>query len=198
MEQTLMFSPAGEEEHSTEMLKIFSQEAEQEMTVALKPAAEEEVDIMYFVDMYKELEALERRVMVQSLHIRQAKLEEGSGAYQPQEKLEEVGIQPAQGEMVEVKMSEEKVGQQLSEKTVELNFAEGWQVEATEEEDSLGDRDDLPICREEVQRSRLQKESQPWEKLDEIIEEIRRLMIRSIEAVNKGKLNNKGLAIAAE
>jgi hypothetical protein len=150
MEKTLMFSPAGEEEHSTEMLKIFSREVEQEMTVALKPAEEEEVDITYFVDMYKELEALERRVMVQSLHIRHAKLEEASGAYHPQEKLEEVGIQPAQGEMVEFKLSEEKVGKQLSEKTVELNFAEGWQVEATEEEDRLGDRDDLPICREEV------------------------------------------------
>jgi hypothetical protein len=193
-----MFSPAGEEEYSTEMLNIFSQEAEQEMTVALKPIAEEEVDVTYFVDMYKELESLERRVMVQRFHIRQAKSEEGSGAYQPQEKLEEVGIQPAQGEMVEVKMSEEKVGQQLSEKTVEMNFAEGWQVEAIEEEDRLGDRDDLPICREEVQRSRLKKESQPWEQLDEIIEEIRRLMIRSIEAVNKGNLNNKGLVIETE
>jgi hypothetical protein len=65
-----MFSPAGEEEYSTEMLNIFSQEAEQKMTVALKPIAEEEVDVMYFVDMYKELESLERRVMVQRFHIR--------------------------------------------------------------------------------------------------------------------------------
>jgi hypothetical protein len=193
-----MFSPAGEEEYSTEMLNIFSQENEQEMTVALKPIAEEEVDVTYFVDMYKELESLERRVMVQRFHIRQAKSEEGSGAYQPQEKLEEVGIQPAQGEMVEFKISEEQVGQHLSEKTVELNFAEGWKVEAIEEEDRMGDRDDLPICREEVQRSRLKKESQPWEQLDEMIEEIRRLMIRSIEAVNKGNLNNKGLVIATE
>jgi hypothetical protein len=46
----------------------------------------------------------------------------------------------------------------------------------------MGDLVDLPICREEVQWSRLQKESQPWEQLDEIIEEIRRLMIRSAEA----------------
>jgi hypothetical protein len=49
-----------------------------------------------------------------------------------------------------------------------------------------------------VQQSRLKKESQPWEQLDEIIEEIRGLMIRSIEAVNKGNLNNKGLVIATE
>jgi hypothetical protein len=34
-EQTLMFSPAEGEEHSTELLKIFSQEVEQEMTAAL-------------------------------------------------------------------------------------------------------------------------------------------------------------------
>jgi hypothetical protein len=78
------------------LLKIFSQEAETEMTAALEPAAEEEADNMDFVDLYEELEALERRVMVQSLHIQQAKLEEGRGAYQPQEELEEVIIMPAQ------------------------------------------------------------------------------------------------------
>jgi hypothetical protein len=82
-EQTLMFSPAEEEEHSTELLKIFSQEDEQEMTAALESAAEEEADNIDFVDLYEELEALERRVIVQSMHIQQAKLEIGGGAYQP-------------------------------------------------------------------------------------------------------------------
>jgi hypothetical protein len=81
VEQTLMVSQEEKDEHSTEWLKIFSQEVETWMTVALKPAAEEEVDNMDFVDLCEELEALERRVMVQSLHIQQAKLEEGSGAY---------------------------------------------------------------------------------------------------------------------
>jgi hypothetical protein len=61
----------------------------------------------------------------------------------------------------------------------------------------MGDLVDLPICREEVQWSRLQKESQPWEKLDEIIEEIIKLMIKSIEAVSKGKLSRGKPAIAA-
>jgi hypothetical protein len=67
MEQTLMSTPAEGEEHSEELLKIFSQEAEQEMTAALEPAAEEEADNIDFVDLYAELESLERRVMVQNL-----------------------------------------------------------------------------------------------------------------------------------
>jgi hypothetical protein len=44
VEQTLMFSQGEKDERSTEWLKIFSQEAETEMTAALKPAAEEEAD----------------------------------------------------------------------------------------------------------------------------------------------------------
>jgi hypothetical protein len=44
---------------------------------------------------------------------------------------------------------------------------------------------------------RLHKESQPLEQLDMIIEEIRRLMIRSAEAVSKGKLSRGEPAIAA-
>jgi hypothetical protein len=48
MEQTLMSTPTEGEEHSEELLKIFSQEVEQEMTAALEPAAEEEADSMDF------------------------------------------------------------------------------------------------------------------------------------------------------
>jgi hypothetical protein len=58
------------EENSKELLNIFSQEAEQEMTVSLKLAAEDETYSMDFADLYEELKALERRVMVQNLHIR--------------------------------------------------------------------------------------------------------------------------------
>ena len=43
---------------------------------------------MDFADLYEELEALEKRVMVQSFHIQQTKLEAGSGKYYPGEKLE--------------------------------------------------------------------------------------------------------------
>jgi hypothetical protein len=36
------------------------------MTAVLEPATEEEADNIDFVDLYEELEALERRVIVQS------------------------------------------------------------------------------------------------------------------------------------
>jgi hypothetical protein len=119
MEQTLMSTPAEGEENSEEWLKIFSQEAEQEMTVALKPAAEEETDNMDFVDLYEELESLERRVMVQILHIRQVKLEADGGAYQPEEWLEGVGDMPTQEELTEANLSEEETEQQLNDETTE-------------------------------------------------------------------------------
>jgi hypothetical protein len=124
---------------------------------------------------------------------------EDEGESQSEEQLEEDGIQLAQGEMEEVSLSEKVTEQQVSQedKTVELNFAVGWQVEATEEEDNMGDRDDLPICREEVQWSRMQKESQPWEQLDKDIEEIRRLMSRSaVEIASEEKLSRRRPAIA--
>jgi hypothetical protein len=56
--------PKEKKEHSTEFLKIFSQEAEIEMTATLESATEEEADNMDFVDLYEELEALKKRVMV--------------------------------------------------------------------------------------------------------------------------------------
>jgi hypothetical protein len=197
VEQTLMFSQGEKEEHSKEWLKIFSQEAEQEMTAALKPAAEEEADNMDFVDLCEELEALERRVMVQSLHIQQAKLEEGSGAYQPQEKLEEAGSMPA-GEMAAAELPQEEAEQQFSEETAELESAAEWPLSATKrDKDSMGDQADLPIEKTEVQQRRLHTKSQPLEQLDEIIEEIRRLMIRSAEAVSKEKLSRREPARAA-
>jgi hypothetical protein len=43
----------------------------------------------------------------------------------------------------------------------------------------------------------MQKESQPWEQLDEEIEEIRRLMIRLVEAVSKGEMRRGEPSIAA-
>jgi hypothetical protein len=68
-------------EHSKELPKIFNQEAETEMTTTLKPAKEEETGRMDFVDLYEELESLERRGMVQILHIRKVKLEEDEEVY---------------------------------------------------------------------------------------------------------------------
>jgi hypothetical protein len=74
-EKTSKSSQTKEGEHYEVWLKIFNQEAEQEMTVALKPTTEEEADIMEFVDVYKEIESLERRVNMQSRHIQQVKME---------------------------------------------------------------------------------------------------------------------------
>jgi hypothetical protein len=87
------------EEHLAELLKNFSLGVEQKMTAALEPATEEEADNIDFVELYEELESLERRVNMQSRHIQQTKWETGGGAYQPGEKLEEVGVEPTQEEM---------------------------------------------------------------------------------------------------
>jgi hypothetical protein len=43
--------------------------------------------------------------MVQKLHIQQAKLEAGSGAYQLGKKMEEAGIQLAEGQMEAMELS---------------------------------------------------------------------------------------------
>jgi len=61
--------------------------------------------------------------------------------------------------MEEEKLSKGEAEKRLSDKTPKLNFAIEWQVEATKEEDNMGDQDDLPIFKEEVQWSRIQKES---------------------------------------
>jgi hypothetical protein len=61
----------------------------------------------------------------------------------------------------------------------------------------MGDQDDLPIDKEEVQEKKLHKENQPEEKLDRVIEEIRKMMVRSIaEAVGKENLNRGEPTIA--
>ena len=75
-------------------------------------------------------------------------------------------------------MTEQQV---IQREIAELNFAAEWQLEAIDkdEEDGMGDHDDLPICRKFLQLGRLQKQDQPLEQLDAVIEEIRRLMLRS-------------------
>jgi hypothetical protein len=69
---------------------------------------------------------------------------------------------------------------------------------STREENDMGGQDDLPTDKEELQPRRLHKKSQPLEQLDRVIEEIRKLMLRSVqEVVNKGELNRREPAIAA-
>jgi hypothetical protein len=65
-------------------------------------------------------------------------------------------------------------------------------------ENRKGDLVDLPICREEVQPRRLHKESKPLESAGRVIEEIRRLMLRSaVEFSSKEKLSGRKPTIAA-
>jgi hypothetical protein len=101
-------------------------------------------------------------------------------------------------ELEEDSLSEEIVEKQLSDEPAELESAAEWQVKATEEENNMGDQDDLPFDvyeEEELQPSRLHKESQPAEQLEEVIEEIRELMLKSAkEVVSKEKLNRGGPA----
>jgi hypothetical protein len=76
---------------------------------------EEEADSMSFVDLCEQIEALERRVIVQGMHIQQVKMEADAGeAYQPKEQLEGVGLEPTQGEMAEAKLPQEEAEQQVS------------------------------------------------------------------------------------
>jgi hypothetical protein len=129
VEQTLMFAQGEEEkEHSGELLKIFSQEAEQEVTAVLEAAEseEEEPDNIDFVDLCTELEALEGRVMVQSLHIQQVKLEMDGRIFQSEEQLEEARNMPVQGELAEANLSRREAEQRLGEETAKFKFAAGW------------------------------------------------------------------------
>jgi hypothetical protein len=91
-----------DDEHSEEWLSIFGQETEKTATWEFAAAEEEEADNICFVDLYEKIEALERRVKVQGVHIQQVKLE-------------------------------------------------------ADEEESMGDHDDLPNCRKFLQLRRLQK-----------------------------------------
>jgi len=64
------------EEHSVELLKNFSQGAEQEITIECEPTVEEEtIDSMDLVDLFEALKALERRVKMKKHLIQQVKLE---------------------------------------------------------------------------------------------------------------------------
>jgi hypothetical protein len=192
VEQTLLFSQGAKDKHSTRLLKIFNQEDEAEMTTTLKPIAERELYIIDFIGLCEELESLEKRAIVKSLHIQQIRLETDGGAYQPQEQLDGVGLEKTQGERAATKLSHVEVEKNLSDKTTELNFAEEWPASPTEEGNNRGDHDDLPTGMTKLQKRRLHTGNQPWEQLDEVIEEIRRLMIRSTEAVNNEKLSRRG------
>jgi hypothetical protein len=58
-----------DDEHSEEWLNIFSQETEKTATGEFAEEEEEEADIISLADLYEQIEALKRRVKVQSVHI---------------------------------------------------------------------------------------------------------------------------------
>jgi hypothetical protein len=84
-----------------------------------------------------------------------------------------------QEELTEGNLSEKEAEKQLSDETAELEVATGWENNATKKEDDMGDQYDLPIDKEELQQRRQHKKIQPLEQLDRVIEEIRRLKLRS-------------------
>jgi hypothetical protein len=65
------------------------------------------------------------------------------------------------------------------------------QVKLETDEGGMGDHDDLPMCQKFLQLRRLQKQSQPLEQLDEVIEEIRRLMLGSAETASEERLSRR-------
>jgi hypothetical protein len=87
-------------------------------------------------------------------------------------------------------MTEKHVGQ---EGTTELKSPTEWQLKATDEdeEDSMGDHSNLPMCKKNLQLRRPHKQDQPLEQLDEVIEEIRRLMLKSADTASRGEAEQK-------
>ena len=55
-------------EHSVELLKIFSQEAEREITTTSEFVAVEEAENKYFVELCEEFESLQSRINMKSSH----------------------------------------------------------------------------------------------------------------------------------
>jgi hypothetical protein len=97
------------------------------------------------------LEDLERRVVVQIMHIQQAKLEADGGSYQHGEQLEEVGMDPAR-ELTGANMLEEITEQNPNdEESMEVETAVEWQAKETKDEgNGMGDPCDLPMDKEEM------------------------------------------------
>jgi hypothetical protein len=141
------------------------------------------------------LEALERRVIVKSMHIQQAKLEIDGGAYYPKEQLEEVGVEPTQEDLKELIYQRRKLSNSSVMRLQNWSLQQGGNLMPQKEEDNMGDRYDLPFHqhKEEMQQSSLhERRNQLVEQLEEVIEEVRELMLRSTqETSSKEKLSRR-------
>jgi hypothetical protein len=71
------------------------------------------------------------------------------------------------------------------------------QVKLEMDEEGMGDHDDLPNGQNFFQLRRLQELDQPREQLDELIEDINRMMLGSVQTTSKEKLGGEKAATEA-
>jgi hypothetical protein len=76
-----MFVPIEGEEHSTESIVIFNEEAKQEMTATLGSVEKGEEKNIEFFNLCEEFEYIERRVEMKGMGIQEAKLKEDEGPH---------------------------------------------------------------------------------------------------------------------
>ena len=72
------------------------------------------------------------------------------------------------------------------------------QVKLEADEEGMGDHSDLPNWKKNLQLRRLHEQSQPLELLDEVIEIIREMMIRSTDTTSEEKLGRKVATTVAQ
>jgi hypothetical protein len=170
MAKTAQAEMKEENERSEEQLNSFSQRAESAVALELTAEEAKEQAGRFITPWEMELEMLEDWLN---------------------------NPEPAR-ELAEIELSEKVAEQKVSqEETAELKSAAEWQLEATDEEEGMGDHGDLPMCQKILQLGRLHDPSQPWEQLDEVIEDIRRLMLRSAETASEERLGRRKEAAAA-
>jgi hypothetical protein len=103
-------------------------------------------------------------------------------------------------ELVEFELSEKRMTEQQvsQEETAELKSTAEWKLEAIDkdEEGSIGDHGDLPNGQKFLQLRRL-NEDQPLEQLDEVIIEIRELMLKSVDTASREQLRRRKEAAVA-
>jgi hypothetical protein len=195
----------GENEHSEECLIAFSQEAEE--AVALELTAEEAGGKEHSEEWLNDFSqgAEKKEAVALKLAAKEAKEQAGRFITPWEMELEMLkdwlnNPGPTR-ELTEVELSEKVTEQPASQReTAEQRSATEWQLEATDEdeEEGMGDHDDLPNCRKFLQLRRLQKRDQPLEQLDKEIEDIRRLMLRSAETASEEQLSRRKEAAAAQ
>jgi hypothetical protein len=71
-------------------------------------------------------------------------------------------------------------------------------VKLETDEGGMGDHGDLLMCQNFLQLRRLHEQNQPLEQLDEVIEEIKKLMLGSARTANKERLSRKEAAAVAQ